>query len=298
MTLTRPSRWCVAFAALLMLGLARQAGADATLVSFDDLQKKLGSAELRLLDVRPRADYDRGHAPGAVWVDSRAAQALASRPGGLLDRDAWQDWIVPLGIGPKTEILVFDGARQLDSARLWWLLGYLGVENVGLIDGNFPLWASAGRPVSSEATTVEPGTFRVAFHADRLANRDDVAAALMSGSAAIVDARSVGEYTGEKKMSKRGGHIPTACRLEWSDLVDPDGRFLGKTAIEARLSSLGIKPGEPVITHCQGGGRASVDAFALERLGHPARNFYLGWSEWGNLDATPVVEGSKSGTKP
>jgi thiosulfate/3-mercaptopyruvate sulfurtransferase len=287
-----------ALAAFLLLGLARQAGADATLATFADLQKKLGSPELRLLDVRPRADYDRGHAPGAVWVDSKSAQVLAARPGGLLDRDAWQAWVAPLGLGPKTEVFVFDGARQLDSARLWWLLGYLGVENVGLIDGNFPLWASSGRPVSSEATSVEPGTFRVTFHPDRLANREDVAAALKSGSAAIVDARSVGEYTGEKKMSKRGGHIPTACRLEWSDLVDQDGRFLGKAAVEARLSSLGIKPGEPVITHCQGGGRASVDAFALQRLGHPARNFYLGWSDWGNLDATPVVEGSKPGTKP
>jgi hypothetical protein len=25
-------------------------------------------------------------------------------------------------------------------------------------------------------------------------------------------------------------------------------------------------------THCQGGGRASVDAFVMERLGHPTRN--------------------------
>ena len=93
-------------------------------------------------------------------------------------------------------------------------------------------------------------------------------------------------------MSKRGGHIPAACHLEWSDLVDKDGRFLDPSALRARLAKLGIKPGEPVITHCQGGGRASVDAFALERLGLPTRNYYLGWSDWGNAEQTPVTTGA------
>ena len=93
-------------------------------------------------------------------------------------------------------------------------------------------------------------------------------------------------------MSKRGGHIPAACHLEWSDLVDKDGRFLDAAALRARLEKLGIKPGEPVITHCQGGGRASVDAFALERLGLPTRNYYLGWSDWGNAEQTPVATGA------
>jgi thiosulfate/3-mercaptopyruvate sulfurtransferase len=46
-----------------------------------------------------------------------------------------------------------------------------------------------------------------------------------------------------------------------------------------------------VITHCQGGGRASVDAFVFERLGFPTRNYYLGWSDWGNAADTPVETG-------
>jgi thiosulfate/3-mercaptopyruvate sulfurtransferase len=274
----------------LALGRAEAAG---PLSSFAEVQEKLGSPTLRLLDVRTRADYDKGHAPGAVWVDSKAAQALAAKPGGLTDRDAWQTWIAPLAIGPKTEVLIFDGAKQLDAARLWWLLGYLGVEKVGLIDGNFPLWKAEKRPVTTEIPVVETARFPVAFRPDRLADRKDVLAALKSGEARIVDARSVEEYTGQKKSSKRGGHIPAACRLEWSDLVDKDGRFLEESDLKARLDKLGIKPGEPVITHCQGGGRAAVDAFAIGRLGHPTRNFYLGWSDWGNDDETPVVEGEK-----
>jgi thiosulfate/3-mercaptopyruvate sulfurtransferase len=47
-----------------------------------------------------------------------------------------------------------------------------------------------------------------------------------------------------------------------------------------------------VITHCQGGGRASVSAFALELVGTPARNYYPGWSDWGNVTDTPVEQES------
>src|SRR5206468_930153 len=128
------------------------------------------------------------------------------------------------------------------------------------------------------------------FRADRHATRAEVLDAL-KGGVRVVDARSEGEHTGARAMSKRAGHIPDACHLEWSEFVGPDGRFLDAAGLRAKVDKAGVKPGEPVITHCQGGGRASVDAFVLERLGHPARNYYLGWSDWGNVEETPVVKG-------
>ena len=111
----------------------------AVLMTFDALQEQLSAPSLRLLDARPRADYVKAHIPGAVWVDAKAVEKLAARPGGLEDKDAWQAWIAPLGITPQTKVLIYDAHRQLDAARLWWLLSYLGVEKVGLIDGSFPL---------------------------------------------------------------------------------------------------------------------------------------------------------------
>ena len=299
-------RRCFCLSPVVLLILAANApspvvGGEASapsLASFDALQKRLGSPGLRLLDVRPKADFDEGHLRGAVWVDTQAVRVLTAKPGGLGDRVTWQSWIAPLGIGPDTEVLIADGGRQLDAARLWWLLSYLGAEKVGLIDGNVALWSAQGRPVTREVPKVEPASFRVQFRHDRLANRADVARALAGGKAQVVDARTISEYTGERRSSKRGGHIPTACRLEWSDLVGQDGRFLAEDELRSKVERLGLKAGEPVITHCQGGGRASVDAFVLERLGHKACNYYLGWSDWGNADDTPVVEGTAPGAAP
>jgi thiosulfate/3-mercaptopyruvate sulfurtransferase len=52
------------------------------------------------------------------------------------------------------------------------------------------------------------------------------------------------------------------------------------------------------ITHCQSGGRASVDAFEFERLGFTTRNYYLGWSDWGNVENTPVTSGPATKAAP
>ncbi len=285
--------------ALIGVVLARGDKASSSrplLSSHDAVQKRLADPNLRLLDVRARAEYDRGHIPGALWVDTKAAQTLAARQGGLTDRTAWEAWMVPLGIEPRMEVLVYDGKRQLDAARIWWLLRYLGVDRAGLIDGNFPLWQRLNRPVSTEPPVISARRFPVTFRADRYATRDDVLAAPQTHSSRIIDARSQGEYSGMEKVSKRSGHIPDAWHLEWSELVDKDGQFISHDTLQARLGGIGINLSQPVITHCQGGGRASVNTFALERLGLPTRNYYLGWSDWGNVEDTPVT--TKESSKP
>ncbi|MEW4571213.1 sulfurtransferase [Tautonia sp. JC769] len=261
----------------------------ARLLGFDQVEARLDDPDLVLLDVRSREDYDAGHLPGAIWVDAGEVQRLAGEPGGLQDPGRWSVWITRLGLDSDSAVYIYDANRQKDAARLWWLLGYLGVDEVGLIDGGFPLWESEGRPVSTDTVSVEPNDFRIQLRADRHADRDTVLDAVRTGSAQIVDARSDAEFLGEVARSRRGGHVPTACQIEWSTLVDEDGRFLPEEAVRPRLNAIGLEPGKPVITHCQGGGRASVDAFVLQRLGFPSRNYYLGWSDWGNAEDTPVA---------
>src|SRR5262245_13319687 len=111
----------------------------ARLYEFSDVRARLDHPNLRVLDARPREAYEKGHIPGAVWVDEGAARTLAGKPGGLNDGMAWAVWLEPLSIGPDSEVVVYDGERQLSAARVWWLLSYLGAPRVGLLNGNFPL---------------------------------------------------------------------------------------------------------------------------------------------------------------
>ena len=234
------------------------------------MQKRLDDPKLRLLDARHRADYDKGHLPGAVWVDVKAASTLAARPGGLTDKEAWTDWTVPLAIGPDSDVFVYDGGRQLEAARVWWLLTYLGVPNVGLVDGNFGLWAKGDRPVSTDPAKVGPRPFPVAFRIERLATRAEVLDSLKGGTR-VVDARSEAEHTAVPGRCRgRAGHIPDACHLEWSEFVGPDGRFLDEAGLRAKVEKAGVKPGE--LRHLPlPGRRASLGRRLRPRTPRPSR---------------------------
>ena len=173
------------------------------LLSHDELQKRLNDSHLRLLDARSRANYEKGHIPGALWVDVKELQAL-TRPETLSDKDAWARALAPLAIDETSEVYVYDDDRQHNAGRVWWQLSYAGVPRVGLIDGGFPLWERERRPVNSETVQVEPRTFAVNFHAKRAASRDEVRSAIQDDKVQIVDARSAAEYRGEKKPQDGG----------------------------------------------------------------------------------------------
>jgi thiosulfate/3-mercaptopyruvate sulfurtransferase len=106
----------------------------------------------------------------------------------------------------------------------------------------------------------------------------------------MIDARSDGEFTGARVMAKRGGHVPGANHVEWTEFVDEKtGRFKSPAELKKLIESKRISLDQPCITYCQSGGRASVVAFGLELMGSkPVKNYYRSWSEWGNDAATPV----------
>ncbi|HEY1189970.1 MAG TPA: rhodanese-like domain-containing protein, partial [Gemmata sp.] len=197
-----------------------------------------------------------------------------------------------LGVSPKVPVVVYaDDAR--DAARAWWVLKYAGVPDARILNGGWKVWTAANRPTEKEAPAVTAEAFNWTVAAPRLADKRHVLGILKDG-AACVDARTKAEFTGEKALAKRGGHIPGAVHLEWVELLDPKtGKFLPPADLLKLMEERKIDLDKPHVTYCQSGGRAAVVAFGLELAGAKSvRNYYPSWSEWGNADDTPV-EGQK-----
>lgn len=288
------------FTNLLCVGLLVAGGTDRDYPRGDLLIEPAALAgklkEFHVLDARPRARYDQGHVPGAVWVDHDAwSKAFAADP----DPKAWadRDRIGSLGIGPDSRIVVYDDGMAKESARVWWILRYFGVKDARLLNGGWTAWKAANLPVSTERTAPKPREFAVAApETGRLATKQGVQKLLKDGGKTqIIDARSEGEYCGTTKLAKRGGAIPGSRHLEWSELLDPTTRKFKSPAEMARLfREAGIDPRRPAVTYCQSGGRAAVMAFALELMGgRDVANYYRSWSEWGNAEDTPVEQPKK-----
>jgi len=244
-----------------------------------------------ILDARAEAKYKAGHIPEARWVDhGQWAKAF----GQGADAKKWGARIGGLGINADSHVVVYDDNSTKDSARIWWILRYWGVENVRLLNGGWTGW-EAGKHAT---TTDEPKPITIEYspkvRVDRLTTKEQLLESLKKGTLQIVDARSEKEFCGDEKMNnKRAGAIPGAKQLEWIDLLDkPTQRFKTAKELKALFADAGIALDKPSAAHCQSGGRASVMTFAMELMGAKSvGNYYQSWSEWGNADDTPIVPG-------
>jgi thiosulfate/3-mercaptopyruvate sulfurtransferase len=278
-----------------LLSLALAAAPDAypnpsLLIEPAELAKS--PAAYRVLDVRGRNLYDRGHAPGAVWVDVAAwSRAFAAGPD---DAAGWAKRLGTAGIDPAKPIVVVGDAVN-EAARLWWILRYWGGTDVKLVNGGWAGYAAAGGPVSTEAVRPEPTSPALTVHRDRLATKGQLLDALKGRPPQIVDARSTGEFCGTAETAKRNGAIPGAVHLEWTEALDPKTkRFKSPAELRALLAERHIDVDRPAVTYCQSGGRAAAVAFTLELMGGKrVGNYYRSWAEWGNDPDTPIVKPGK-----
>ena len=286
---------CLLYTALLMFAPAadEKAGkyaARGLLIDSPELVRLMSANKVRLLDARPKAKYDAGHIPGAVWVDAAAwTKAFGPAP----DKDEWTKRLGALGLEVDSPVVVY-GEDPREPARVWWVLRYWGFKDVRLLDGGWPAWAMQNSAASREAPAVKPTEPKLAPRADRLATKGQVLDIVKNKDRQIIDARSGKEFCGDDKRAKRGGAIPGAKNLEWSDLLDKDGRFLKADELHKLFKEHDVSLKEPAVTYCQSGGRAAVMAFALELMGaRDVRNYYRSWNEWGNDPDTPVVTPKK-----
>lgn len=127
-----------------------------------------------------------------------------------------------------------------------------------------------------------------------IANKDYILSRLGQDDLALLDTRSPSEYAGLDVRAARGGHIPGAVNMNWTDAMDLGNhlRFKPDATLRDMLGNLGITPDKEVIVYCQTHHRSAHTYMVLKHLGYPLVRGYPGaWSEWGNDPHLPVEQG-------
>lgn len=110
----------------------------------------------------------------------------------------------------------------------------------------------------------------------------------------IIDGRGLAEIIGERKMDNvaRGGHIPGATFIEWSQISDAENKKSFKSADEIQkvYNNYGVTKDKTVYAYCQvGAGRGSEHITALQLLGYKNVKVFTGsWDVWGNDMNLPI----------
>jgi thiosulfate/3-mercaptopyruvate sulfurtransferase len=243
-----------------------------------------------LLDVREPAAFAADHPEHAVNVPVAKWEAAAKDSETSLENVGfWERTIADLGVGNRVPAVVYDDGRMTEAARVWFILQYFGAEAY-LLNGGWPalrgqadIAASPRAPIATRFGA-RPGSGPVG-----LINRATLKAELAADQR-IFDARTRGEFAGvDLRRNARGGHLPGARLLPHENLLN-DGRLKPASALRELLAGTGFAPGDHIVTHCDGGGRAALAAVAAVRAGYDdVRVYYLSFADWAKDESCPIV---------
>lgn len=241
-----------------------------------------------LLDVREPGLFDSGHVKGSVQVPVEAwVEAAKSADFSFDNLDFWQVQIDMLGLSNEDTAVIYDDGRMTEAARVWFVLQHFGANAV-VVNGGWPALKKAD---VAEATNSVHSSGGFVAKSDAgsvgLVGRSALKAGL--GDAEVFDARTEAEFSGDDlKNNTRGGHLPGARLLPHADLIE-DGYLKPAETLRAMISATGFRPGDHIVTHCDGGGRAALAAIAAVRAGFEDVDvYYLSFSDWAKDESCPI----------
>jgi thiosulfate/3-mercaptopyruvate sulfurtransferase len=255
----------------------------------------LDDDNVRLLDVSAEADtFEAGHLPGAQYVDWKTDLTNPDDPvrGQVLSRDGLSVVLSKLGVENDDTVVFYDDTSNLFAARAYWVLKYYQHDDVRIYNGGTKKWEADGEELTAEVATVAASEYQAGEPDPSIrTNWQYVVDHVDDSSTLFCDTRGPKEYAGTDVRSERGGHIPGAINVEWSNAVNPDGTFRDAASLAELYSKAGFDPDKEIITYCQTGVRGAHTWFVLrELLGYPnVRNYDGSWEEYGN-DSDSLIE--------
>jgi len=259
------------------------AACGQALVTVDWIEKRRADPNLVIVDARPQSEYNAGHLPGAIWLNTYD-HLVDSSPVG---ERAFHDWLTEsfgrAGLGTKDTIVVYEDKLGARAARAFWMFWYAGQPRVAMLEGGLEAWRGRSLPLSTEPPPPRaPTRYKLQPQRKWVATAQQVAAP--DRRTVILDVRARQEYegTGGASDCARQGRIPGAVWLEWSEFLSPDGSTLqAPEKLGMLLLEKGITPDKQIITYCHRGARAALVWAALDQLGYPkVRNYIGSWHDW------------------
>lgn len=257
------------------------------------LHSVIKNPHLIIIDLSAADHYRQEHIPGAIWADAgRLQNGAAPVPNKIADDRQLSQLFSECGITENSHVVVYDDQNGPLAGRFIWSMHCAGLRNASFLNGHLPAWAAAGYPLEATLNQAASSAINVSTTSDLIADKDYLMAHMGQDDISIWDARSHDEFIGARVVNAiKGGHIPGAHWLEWTDsfvqlnpplLASPDQ--LMELIIKA-----GIEPDKTVITHCQTHRRSGLTYIAALHAGLSDVKCYDGsWFEWGNLPDTPV----------
>jgi thiosulfate/3-mercaptopyruvate sulfurtransferase len=281
------------------------------LIDTETLDRELSDPNLRVFDcttnlipdpkttyqaVPARAEFEKGHIPGAQFIDLQADLSDSNQRLRFMlpSAKAFATAMNRFGVSEGSGVVLYSTANPWWATRVWWLLRVFGFDNAAVLNGGWQKWVREGRPVGTGPAKPRPsGHFIVRELRPLMVGKDEVLRAIGDGGVCTLNALAPEQHAGSGGNSYgRPGRIKGSVNLPAAHLLDPaTNEFLPAAELRRRFEAVGAFD-KQVITYCGGGIAASADALALVMLGHPNVRLYdASMSEWATDPTLPMETG-------
>jgi thiosulfate/3-mercaptopyruvate sulfurtransferase len=261
------------------LAIFAAAAAVQPTVSTEWLQAHLNDPQVRVICTGDRDDFDRGHIPGARFVDHMDTVGAEHH---LLPLPELAKALSKAGAEDGAHIVVY-GNSPMSTGWLYITLAAVGHgDDVSWLDGQNS-WRDEKRPVSTERTAAGTGHLTVRPAPDIIVDAPWVRERLKSPAVHVLDVRTTREWN--------DGHLPGATLILWQDLFADQRtwKFKSRDEIRALLTRAGAAPNQEVVTYCAVGMRASLMYWAAKSAGLAARVYLGSFEDWRRDSSNPIA---------
>lgn len=276
------------------------------IISVEDLHKNLTNDDWFIFDCRfllkdPNGGlkkFEQGHIPGAQFADmdkdlASTMTATSGRhplpePSELVNK--LQLW----GVSNSSQIICYDDMSGAFAARMWWLLKWLGHDDVAVLDGGIDKWTSNNLALETDVNKRSKGTFSGKENNNMWVDVSFVQQQLAENKINLLDARSGERFTAQDtKTDPVAGHVPGAMSFPFSENLTKQGVFLSADELRTRFAeTFSASENKEIINMCGSGVTACHNLLAMSIAGLPMTRLFVGsWSEWIKDKSRPVATG-------
>lgn len=262
--------------------------ANPVVVSVGWLQEHLNDPTLRILDARvsdPRLPmgYRSAHLPGAVPFDlNRDVYEMA--PGGprIKAFETIAQTLGERGISDNAVLVLYDEGTGPLAGSVYWLLKYMGHDDVRVLNGGWHAWQQAQGPVTKDVPQVTPVTYTLHVDEKQFSSADWIQENAGRDDLVLLDTRMDNEYY--------MGHIPGAVNLSFDDAIDFRTQALkDEPILRQQFESVGATPDKEIVVYCGSGSRSAHTYMVLKGLGYPrVRNYKGSMQDWAGRRGLPL----------
>ena len=233
------------------------------LISAKELAKIINNDNVVVVSTRKSSDYAKSHIKGAINIENKIL--YSNQDLGILKSSTQMASILgKKGINKSKTVIIHCNGAFIGAGRMYFILKYLGVNDVRILNGHLKGWQAARKPLTKTATKKSAVTFTPAVKSSMQTKS--------TSGAIVVDCR--------KKEDYDKGHMTGAIHFDNETIYNHSTKMLkSKTSLTSLFTAAGITKAKPIVLCCKTGATASAVYFALKYCGYTKiKLYYKGYS--------------------